>query len=278
MRRVVAIGGAVLLAAVGSFLLVSYVRGAERRALEGQTLIEVLVVTDPVPSGTPASLLQDSVAVRELPENAVAEGVVSDLGDLEDMITAVALVPGEPLLVSLFETPVEAAVSTRVEVPPDLLQATISLSPERAIGGRLVPGDLVAVVASFDPFALGAVEPADPESLQEALETIVLVPGDLEALEQPSQLALKTPNSTRIIIHKVLVTGVQVEELPRPSQAGTAVEFAPTGNLLVTLAARAEDLERIVFTAEHGALWLALEDADAVVTDTEIRTRGNIYE
>ena len=76
------------------------------------------------------------------------------------------------------------------------------------------------------------------------------------------------------------MTGVQVEEEPRESSDGTAtvVEFSPTGNLLITLAATAEDAEKIVFTAEHGFVWLALEDPEAPEPETEIRSRANIYE
>ncbi len=92
-------------------------------------------------------------------------------------------------------------------------------------------------------------------------------------------MVLQTPNTTHIIIHKILVTGIQVEELPadEPDAIG-AVELSPTGNLLITIAASAEDIEKIVFTAEHGTLWLALEDADAPVVATDIRRRANIYE
>jgi pilus assembly protein CpaB len=106
-----------------------------------------------------------------------------------------------------------------------------------------------------------------------------VIPG-LTPEDQPAgTLTLQTPNSTHLIIHKVLVTGVQVEELPTESTDETgAVELAPTGNLLITLAAVAEDLEKIIFTAEHGSLWLALEDPEAPEPVTDIRSRENIYQ
>lgn len=281
MRRWLTVGGAVVLAAVGAILLITYVQGAEERALEGQTMVSVLVVTEPVEKGTTAADLSDFVEERELVQDSVAEGAVSDLGDLTGLIAAVDLVPGEQVLLSRFETPAEATVATRIEVPPELLQATVAVPPDRAVGGRLVPGDLVAVVASFEPFDLGAVEPGDAESLEDALDSIIVIPGQPGTEDQPANsLTLKTPNSTKIIIHKVLVTGIQVEEAPRETTDGVAatVEFAPTGNLLITIAATAEDIEKIVFTMEHGSIWFALEDPDAPVTETDIRTRGNIYE
>ena len=278
-RRWMAIGGALVLAIVGAFLLLAYVQGAENRALEGQELVSVYVVTEPIERGAALSSVRDSVQLRELQRDAVVEDAISTLDDLSGLVAAVDLVTGEQLLLSRFETPAAAAVETRVEVPPQLLQATIALGPEQAVGGRLVPGDLVAIIASFEPFDLGAVEPGDPEALDEARETIIVIPGLTPEDEPAGTLSLQTPNSTHLIIHKVLVTGVQVEELPTESttEAG-AVELAPTGNLLITLAAPAEDLEKIIFTAEHGSLWLALEDPDAPEPETDIRSRENIYQ
>lgn len=281
-RRFMAIGGAVVLAALGAILLISYVQGAEERALEGQTLVDVYVVTEPIDEGATLDEVRESVELRQLPQEVVVGNAIADLADLAGLVAATDMVVGEQVLLSRFETPVEAAVDTRVEVPAELLQATIALPPERAVGGRLVPGDLVAVIASFEPFDLTSVEPGDEESLEEVLERIIVLPGEeSEDGQAGSQLNLQTPNSTRLILHKVLVTGIQVEELPTEPEDGTQggpVELAPTGNLLITLAATAGDVEKIVFTAEHGFLWLALEDEDAPEIDTPIQTRSTIYQ
>jgi pilus assembly protein CpaB len=282
MRRWLAIGSALALAVIGAFLLITYVQGAEDRALEGQELVSVLVVERPIAKGATLDEVEARVELRELAANSVAEGSVSNLDDLTGLITAVDLVEGEQLLLGRFETPAEAATETRIEVPSDLLQVTVAVRPERAVGGRLVPGDLVAIVASFDPFELNAVEPGDEEALQEALDATVLTPEpDPETGEVASTpVSLKTPNATKIIMHKILVTAIQVEELPQEDATvtGGPVELAPTGNLLITLAARAEEVEKIIFTIEHGSLWMALESPDAPEPETEIRTRGNIYE
>jgi len=279
MRRGLTIGGALVLAAVGAFLLISYVRGAERRALEGQTMVQVLVVTKPIDKGATVDDIRGSVELRDVPLDTAAEGAIATLDDLTGRIAAVDLVPGEEVLTSRFETPQEAAVDTRVEVPPDLLQATLVLSPEQAVGGRLVAGDLVAVVASFEPFELGTVEPTDPAVLQAALDSLIVAPGtDSTTTPTAAPITLKTPYTTHILIHKVLVTGIQLQQAPKEATDGTAtVQLAPTGKLLVTIAAAAEDMEKVLFTAEYGSLWLALEQVDAPEPTTEIRTRTNVY-
>jgi len=113
----------------------------------------------------------------------------------------------------------------------------------------------------------------------------VIVP-DTGLGEEPSQVGLQSPNSTKILLHKVLVTNVQAEELPREvtdeeAAAGVAAgapDLAPTGNLLITLALAPVDAERFVFTAEHGWVWLALEGSAVSETDTEVQNRNTVYE
>ena len=54
-RRLIGLVLAILLAAGGTFVLVSYVRGAEDRALAGEQSVEVLVVDRPIAKGTAAA-------------------------------------------------------------------------------------------------------------------------------------------------------------------------------------------------------------------------------
>jgi len=153
---------------------------------------------------------------------------------------------------------------------------TVSLSPERAVGGELRPGEEVVVFASFQPFPLNAVEPSelDPDEIPVFYPT-----GTGE--DDTDQAGLRTPSTTKIILHRVLVTNVQAEELPpeptEEQQSADVPDLAPTGNLLITLALSPVDAERLVFTAEHGTIWLAREGADADQSDTEVQTRETVY-
>jgi pilus assembly protein CpaB len=257
-------------------LLVGYVRSAEQRALEGQELVEVLVLSDTVPRGTPASAMVDDVTLELVPLKVRAEGGVTDLGVLADLVASTDLLPGEQVVISRFVT-AESLATTRIEAPTDMLEVTVSLAPDRALGGLLLPGDLVAVVASFDPFDLNAIEPTDLEvgALVDPSEIFVGSSGGSE-----EGLGVKTPVSTHLILHKVLVTNVQFEQLPRTSADDLpedAPPLGPTGNLLITLAAPPEAIERIVFTAEHGYMWLAAENETAAEPTTPVQTRATVY-
>jgi pilus assembly protein CpaB len=277
MRRALGVAGAVVIALVGTMLLVGYVRSAEQRALAGEELVEVLVISDPVPRGTPASAMVNDVILEMVPVKVRADGGVSDLTLLADLVTSTDLLPGEQVVISRFVTAESLATLGRIEAPDDMLEVTVALSPERALGGGLDPGDYIAVVASFDPFDLNTIEPTDlePGEIVDPSEIFVGSSGGTE-----SGLGLKTPESTHLILHKILVTNVQYEQLPRISAEDLPEDsppLGPTGNLLVTLAGPPEAIEKIVFTAEHGFLWLAAEGEDAAEPSTPVQTRATVY-
>lgn len=272
-RKILGVVVSIALAGLGTFLVLAYVNDADERAAEGQERVDVLVVSDPVTAGEPAQSLVSKVEPLSVPVNAQATGAVASLDQLEGRVAAVDLLPGEQVLEARFVTEESLAEDLGVEIPDDLLQLTVSLAPDRAVGGRLVAGDTVAVVSSFDPFEIGAIEPGEIDLFFGSAPE----PGD----DGEDDRDLKTPNSTHIILHKVLVTAVQIERLPaqldREDAAEAGVELAPTGNLLITLALKAPDVEKVVFTAEHGSLWLAHEPEAASEAGTQIQTRGTIY-
>ena len=91
--------------------------------------------------------------------------------------------------------------------------------------------------------------------------------------------------STDALIEDVLVTNVQLEEIPviEENEDGTLSTperraLAPSGNLLISVALHPEDAERLVFGIEHGTIWLGRQTTDIDVRQSEIQTRGSIYE
>lgn len=278
MRRIIAIAASVALIGAGTLLLVSYVRGAEKRALEGEELVGVFVLDEPVAQGEPADALAGNVRMELIPTKVRAEGAVSDLGDLSGLVAAVDLLPGEQVVEPRFVDPEALAVYVPVAPPSGTLEVTLSLSPERAIGGRLAPGTRVSLFASFDPLDVSSVEPgAEGTGIQDFdTDGNPVYVGSTDEGESTA----RTPNSTHLILHGLLVTNVQVEQLPPASEdgpAGDAPALAPTGNLLVTLAARPEQAEMIIFTAEHGFIWLGAQAGEIDGASTEIQTRETIY-
>lgn len=278
-RKILGVVASIVLAALGTFAVLQYVRSADDRAAEGEERVAVLVVSDTVAAGEAAASLGGKVEQALVPARLRAAASVASLDELAGTVAAVDLIPGEQLLATRFKTEEQIEEEVGFQVPDNLLQVTVSLSPERAVGGQLEPGDMVAVVASFEPFKLGAVEPGETDQF---FGSEVLLPtGEEEQGGSPSQDSLQTPNSSHIVLHKVLVTSVQIERLPtetdRESAQEEGVALAPTGNLLVTLALLAPDVEKVVFSAEHGSVWLADEPETASQVGTVIQTRGTVY-
>jgi pilus assembly protein CpaB len=254
-RRVTGIVAALVLASLGTVLLVVYVQSARNEAVAGERMVDVLVVSDAIDRGTKVADIEDAVDTKQVPAKVRADGAVGDLADLDDeLVAAVDLVPGEQVVATRFVSRQEAA---RGDVPEGLQEVTVPLEPARALGGRIAAGDTVGVFLSFDPFDIG-------------------------------NTGTKTANSTHLELHKVVVTRVQLDD-SASSSIGSSDEDteaddtegtgdAPAGTFLVTLAVDAPSAEKVVFAAEHGFLWLSAEPLEAEEGGTSVITRGNIYD
>ena len=104
-RRLLAAAAALVLIAVGTVVLVSYVRGAEARAFAGASTVQVLVADALIPAGTAGSALGDLVRIEVLPAKAALAGRVTDVAALADRVATVDLHAGEQLLESRFARP-----------------------------------------------------------------------------------------------------------------------------------------------------------------------------
>jgi pilus assembly protein CpaB len=256
-RRMIGLLTSVALAVFGTVVLVGYVQSAHDKAEAGEATVPVLVVTKQIPRGTKASDLKGKVEVKQVPKGDKVDGAVSNASALDGKIAATDLLPGEQVLAERFKT---SQVLGREGVPKGLLEVTVRLSPERALGGSIRAGDTVAVVSSFEPFDIAAV------TGREAVE------------DAPT----KVPNTSHVILHKVLVTAVQTTDAPdkdKPSDKDDEQDLpdpAPKNDFLVTLALDATSVQRVVFTAEFGTLWLSAEPSDAPDGQTRIETRGTV--
>jgi pilus assembly protein CpaB len=238
-RRLLAATAALVLALVGTVVLVAYVRGAETRALAGVQTVDVLVVQQPVPAGTPAPELAGLVGVEQVPAKAAVEGRVSDLDELAGQVATVDLQPGEQLLAARFSGADDLLAPGTVAVPAGAQEVSVLLEPQRAVGGRLAAGDTVGVLISMD------------------------TPSTHVVLH-------------RVLVTQVQGAPVPVDS-SGDVETASAGSAAPAASLMVTLAVTAEQAEGVVFGAEHGTLWLTLEPEGADIDGTEIVTPDNVY-
>ena len=227
-QKLIGIIASVVLAGIGTALLVAFVGSAEDRALKDEKAVGVLVVSDTIPKGTKSEEIGAKVRMEQVPAKVVAKDAVVNIGSLAGKVTVVDLHPGEQLVPARFGTPAEAT-----GIPAGMLQVTVSLDPVRALGGQLRDGDSVGVTVSFD----------DPES-------------------------------THLILHKVRVTDVRTNggDPVTTKAAGPS----PASPVFVTLALDAPSVEKVIFGAEHGHLWLSWEPKEANEAGTKVQSRAGV--
>ena len=158
--------------------------------------------------------------------------------------------PGEQLLASRLVDVNALAGQGRVQVPAGFQELTLKLPIERVVGGKLFAGDTVGVLLSFK---------ADDKS--------------------------NLPDQTQLTFHKVLVTAVQ-DASGAISDDGDSSSEDSTSSLnanksttkdgyLVTLARSSEDVQKVVFAAEFGTVYLSKEPSEATEdTNPAVLDRG----
>jgi len=176
----------------------------------------------------------------------------------------------------------DLAGKVRLEgVPPNLVSAG-ALSSMSSLAGQVTQADLgpgdQLVPSRFGPPAVTQVPGVPPGLLQVTVPVDIVraVGGQVRAGDSVAVVAtFSEPATSRMILHKVKVTGVR-------TQAGDAVTSeakatAPVSSILhVTLALDAGSVERVVYAAEFGKLWLSAEPDNAPATPTRIQTKDTV--
>ncbi|MBT8159200.1 MULTISPECIES: Flp pilus assembly protein CpaB [Arthrobacter] len=252
--RLLAGSAAALLAVIGVILVFSYAQGADQRAVQNLSPVDVLVVKTAIPAGTPVNAMQASLTAEQLPKSAVPQTAVHSLNDSAGKVAAVDLVPGETLVSERLVAPDALQAPGDVKVPAGLQEVSFQLEPQRVVGGRIVPGDHVGIFISMSS---GGVD------------------------------AKSDKPSTELTIPKVLVTSVQrapqtaASQQPAPAPSSGAANPSdtslPTGSLLLTVAVSDVDASKIVFAAEFEKIWLSKESLDAKDSGPTVIQPGGVY-
>src|SRR5919205_443777 len=212
---------ALLVAIIGTVLLVNYVQNADKRAMAGTETESVYVVEKTISAGTGIDKAAGAVVRKDIPKAAVAAGAVTDLNQVGQKGAAVDLMPGEQLLATRMVDADSILGPARVQVPTGMQEITLKLPIERVVGGTLTAGDTVGVFLSVDDSAAKS-------------------------------------GGTQLTFHKVLVTAAQFSNgSTATSQEDAAQEDSSKGTLttkkstsangtyLITLARNAADAEKV---------------------------------
>lgn len=253
---------ALVVAVIGTVLLVFYVQNADKRALAETETQTVYVVEKAIAAGTSVDKLTGSVVKKEVPKLALAPDTVTDLKDLGDKVTSVALVPGEQLLSTRMVAANAFLGPSRVQVPEGLQEITVKLPIERVVGGKIEAGDTVGVFISMN---------------------------DAKTNAATGQVVTES-EGTQLTFHKVLVTAAQFSNGAVAQTADNATEgnaaagaltsakkTASDDTYLITLARNSSDTEKIVFAAEFGKIYLSKEPGTAVEGTTGVVDKTRVF-
>jgi pilus assembly protein CpaB len=226
-RRMMGVIAAVVLGAVGTFVLVAYVRGAEDRAVAGERMVNVIVASSSIDSGTAAEDLGSVTKTERVPEKVRSDGAITDLSEVKGLVAATDLVPGEVLLKDRFASPGQVTKGVgEVKVPRGDMEVTLSLEPQRAVGGLIKPGDRVVVIGT------------------------------------PGSATSDAGLAAGVLAHQVLVTNVQIEDSSGEPSRDETQTVAPTKNLLVTVALDDATAAKVLAFAADDNVWLGAEQAN----------------
>jgi len=233
-RRIVAAVAAVLLAVLGGVVLINWVGAADTRARAGEELVDVLVVGSEVPAGTSAGDLGGSVSVQQVPERLVAPGVVTDLAALQDQVSTALLLPGEQLVAGRFAKPSDLAPAGTVLAPDGMVEVSVSLDTQRAVGGVLKAGDKVGVQLTNEASAEGGVSAYSVYRVfTDVLVTRVVAPteGDPSGLHTVT-LALAPQDASVVVLGTTSqAVWLSLEEAGTGPAATTTVSSTTTATL-----------------------------------------------
>ncbi len=152
-RRLIIAAAALVLAVAGITSVLSYVRGADARALAGMKAVSVLVAQKSIPAGTAAgaALRQGLLASQKLPASAVpADAVRAISADQSSLVLSASLEPGQLLLRATLVAAVQ--VTSGLAIPPGMMAVAANFCVPEAVAGTLQANSEVAV---FDTVVSG---------------------------------------------------------------------------------------------------------------------------
>jgi pilus assembly protein CpaB len=238
-RRSVLLTVALVIALVGTGLIVLYVQGIDKRATEGQELVEVLAATDTIePGETVASAMEaGKFEKREVRRDDMVEGALSSTGSISDLVSLGTIYAGEQVIARKFGT---LASTEGLIIPDDKIAISVELSDPARVAGFVNPGSNVAIFLSADPIR------KMPDGSEQAL-----------------------PPYTRLLLPKVQVIGVGTSSISSKTtttdDGNQVTEEVPRA--ILTLAVDQKQAEKVIYAARNAEISFALLSEDSKVTD-----------
>lgn len=240
-RRSVLLIVAVLVAALGTAMILLYVQGIDDRATEGQELVEVLTATELIDAGETVSAAQEAgkFEARRVRRDDMVVGALDSTEAIADLVALGSIYPGEQIISDRFGT--LGAIENLV-IPDDKMAVSVELTDFERVAGFVNPGSEVSIFGT-------ATTPLRrlPDGTEETL-----------------------PAVARIMLSRVPVIGVgttSVSSRTTTDEEGALVtdEVART---ILTVAVTQDEAEKLILADRTLDLTFALLGAETRSADT----------
>ena len=249
--KAIAVIIALILAAVATFAIFTYVRGLEQRAFEDAELVEVFVAQDAIPAGTTSEAASEAglIARDSRPRVTLPDGAITALDQIDGLVTEDRILADEVIVRGRWVDP--SQVLAEFEIPEGFEAMSVQVEVPPGVAGFVRPGDRVSLLAT--------VVPPPTVTVQED-GTVT------EDLGDPR---------TQYLLQGIEVLSVGQLVVTEEGEDGVQ---RPTAQVLLTIALVPEDVERAVFAVENADLYFTLLPEDAEPADTPGRTLTDLFE
>jgi pilus assembly protein CpaB len=147
-RKVVLLVVAVVIAAVGSSLVLLYVNGLADKAQANENLVRVLTATEQIDPGEPAGAAQANgkFELTRMPKSSVLEGAVTTVDKMAAEVALGTIYPGEQILAVKFGK--TAASAQTLAIPKGQIAVSVELTDPARVAGFVTPGSHVVIFVS----------------------------------------------------------------------------------------------------------------------------------
>ncbi len=150
-RRTVALIMAVILAALGTIVLISYINGLEDAAFKNQEVVNVFVAKDKIVAGVSGDTAssQGLLVGAQVPAKFVPDGAITSLQEIAGKIAAVDIFQDEVIVGARFVAP-GSAIGGGLPIPAGKQAISIQVGAPAGVNGFIQPGNQVSLIVNFD--------------------------------------------------------------------------------------------------------------------------------
>lgn len=226
-KRTIALVVAVVLAAVATVALVSYVRGYENRIQEQRELVPVFVAKDTIVKGTTGDVAIERGLIEQIDvtRESKADGAIASLDAIKGKVADVTVFKGEQIINERFKLPTQLTADV-LTVPANRVAMSMEVGVPPGVAQFIQVGDRITILAQMTIGRQGTTQ----------------------------------TTRTGVLLHdvEVLQIGKLVRTAPTPGQAVAQAVQVPDGTVLLTLALTIPQAEKLTFAIFNGRLYLTL--------------------